>query len=515
MAFYCLVCALPLTSSFFALQDRNFAKGSEARAVGDVKNLIGMTANKKSVGKKRDEFGEIIKKGGTKKKGNEAELPRDNGYADTFVAKHDRWNGYDPDRYKEVIDRYEKVEDERRKKKAVEVDEDFKRKAQRKEEKRKDKERKRKLKEKKLEEKLAKAGSDNDGSDSDGSDSDSDSDDSDSDNDDMKMVEDAALGAGFDNHEGGSKGIRTTVRNLRIREDTAKYLYNLDPSSAYYDPKTRSMRADPRPHLPAEDKLFAGDLMVKASGETSQFTNEQLYAWEASQRGQNLTIEAAPSAAHFMHKQFEGKKESLADKQKRILAEKYGNAAKEAPDQALLLGQSEQYMQYGRDGRVVKGEDKVIPKTKYAEDILIGNHTQPWGSYYDSRQHKWGFACCHQMQRAAYCVKVVTQEALPDAEAMPPPPAPVLVEREMLEEAPKLSKKELRAKEKQEEKESAERLKKALEKEKKKLKQNKDEDEDDRKRKYNSMMSTDVTEEEMEAYKMAKLRDDDPMAKFV
>ena len=38
---------------------------------------------------------------------------------------------------------------------------------------------------------------------------------------------------------------RITVRNLRIREDTAKYLRNLDPSSAFYDPKTRSMRDNP------------------------------------------------------------------------------------------------------------------------------------------------------------------------------------------------------------------------------------------------------------------------------
>lgn len=38
---------------------------------------------------------------------------------------------------------------------------------------------------------------------------------------------------------------RITVRNLRIREDTAKYLRNLDLNSAYYDPKTRSMRSNP------------------------------------------------------------------------------------------------------------------------------------------------------------------------------------------------------------------------------------------------------------------------------
>jgi pre-mRNA-processing factor SLU7 len=31
---------------------------------------------------------------------------------------------------------------------------------------------------------------------------------------------------------------RITMRNLRIREDTAKYLINLDPSSAYYDPNS-------------------------------------------------------------------------------------------------------------------------------------------------------------------------------------------------------------------------------------------------------------------------------------
>lgn len=44
---------------------------------------------------------------------------------------------------------------------------------------------------------------------------------------------------------GGSTG---SVRNLRIREDTAKYLLNLDASSAHYDPKSRSMREDPNPN---------------------------------------------------------------------------------------------------------------------------------------------------------------------------------------------------------------------------------------------------------------------------
>jgi hypothetical protein len=55
---------------------------------------------------------------------------------------------------------------------------------------------------------------------------------------------------------GGSTG---TVRNLRIREDTAKYLYDLDLDSAYYDPKSRSMREDPNALCALENKRYTGD----------------------------------------------------------------------------------------------------------------------------------------------------------------------------------------------------------------------------------------------------------------
>jgi pre-mRNA-processing factor SLU7 len=40
-----------------------------------------------------------------------------------------------------------------------------------------------------------------------------------------------------------------------IREDTAKYLRNLDESSAFYDPKTRSMRENPNPDANARARL--------------------------------------------------------------------------------------------------------------------------------------------------------------------------------------------------------------------------------------------------------------------
>lgn len=40
--------------------------------------------------------------------------------------------------------------------------------------------------------------------------------------------------------------------NLRIREDRAVYLENLDVDSAFFDPKSRAMRDNPTPHLPED-----------------------------------------------------------------------------------------------------------------------------------------------------------------------------------------------------------------------------------------------------------------------
>lgn len=40
----------------------------------------------------------------------------------------------------------------------------------------------------------------------------------------------------------GGAQMKITVRNLRLREDTPKYLRNLALDSAHYDPKARSMR---------------------------------------------------------------------------------------------------------------------------------------------------------------------------------------------------------------------------------------------------------------------------------
>merc|ERR1712200_267435 len=74
---------------------------------------------------------------------------------------------------------------------------------------------------------------------------------------------------------------RYTVRNLRIRGDTAKYLRNLDPNSAHYDPKTRAMRKNPYESTgKGDDEVeFAGDNFMRVSGDTVDHAKSQLFAW--------------------------------------------------------------------------------------------------------------------------------------------------------------------------------------------------------------------------------------------
>ncbi|OII73989.1 uncharacterized protein cubi_02791 [Cryptosporidium ubiquitum] len=68
------------------------------------------------------------------------------------------------------------------------------------------------------------------------------------------------------------------------------------------------------------------------------------------------------------------------------------------------------------DGTVDKNKqlhDVLIDKTRvnknwikselYEEDVLIGNHSSVWGSYYDLNTKKWGFKCCNSTKRSSVC----------------------------------------------------------------------------------------------------------------
>ena len=88
------------------------------------------------------------------------------------------------------------------------------------------------------------------------------------------------------------KTSRMVLRNLRFRQDTAKYLLNLDPESAYYDPKTRSMRENPHPNKP--DAEYAGDNAVRLEGLAKEVPAMQVFAWHSQRK--ELHAQAMPTA---------------------------------------------------------------------------------------------------------------------------------------------------------------------------------------------------------------------------
>ncbi len=140
-----------------------------------------------------------------------------------YDAKRDRWNGYDPAEHKRVMDEYNAMEEERKRLREEEVDKQTSAELTA----------------------VAKVNKMKENEDPDdeafGS-----SDEEDANEDKYADAADA-VGQKLDTKT------RVTVRNLRIREDTAKYLLNLDVDSAHYDPKTRSMREAPVKGAKPED----------------------------------------------------------------------------------------------------------------------------------------------------------------------------------------------------------------------------------------------------------------------
>ena len=153
-----------------------------------------------------------------------------------------------------------------------------------------------------------------------------------------------------------------------------------------------------------------------------------------------IDIIANPSAAALATKQYKQEKESVAREKQLRLADRYGDAsaarknaasaeaesgaAKGAgPDERPRLGPTEVYCEYTVDaaGRVVQKNPlgsgsgvgtSAVSKTKYEEDVLEGNHTSVWGSWYDRNTHQWGYACCWSVLRGSYCTGQAGKDAL-------------------------------------------------------------------------------------------------------
>lgn len=339
----------------------------------------------------------------------------------------------------------------------------------------------------------------------------------------------------------GGAQMKVTARNLRIREDTAKYLRNLDPNSAYYDPKSRSMRDNPNPEIAASASEFAGDNFARTNGDAISLAETQLFAWDAAEKGVEIHPQANPSQAELLKKQFKSKATELQLERKKAVLDKYGGAEhldgtgglaaakpKESDDEKLdrkiRFGVQMTAEEYSRDGRLVKSSGVEVKQrpiaSKYEEDIFQNGHTTVWGSYFHRGAYLWGYADDHSLMKNSYCTgengRIANDEAYEMLYGTGHAGSAALAQaRGMLKAIPAFKEGSTapvdRSKFYGETSASSVvdpgKLREAL------RRADKEGTETGKKRKYNSMHGdVDMTEEDMEAYRLRKDRGSDPMA---
>ena len=245
----------------------------------------------------------------------------------------------------------------------------------------------------------------------------------------------------------GTRGMDAKMKtwNVRVREDTAKYLLNLDTESAFYDPKTRAMRENPFPDKkPGVDVIYAGDNVWKASGAVSSIAESQLFAWDAASHGADVHLQANPTQAALMKEQFEQRKAAVKELQRKRLLEQYGGGSTASSSSSLSSSSStistlgaqssssgalhrppqatDAYVEYGLDGRPIISNRSVLDSatSSLSSNVdpalhFLNGHSSCWGSFFDKETMRWGYACCKSLEYAMECsAKVVEQEGGPE-----------------------------------------------------------------------------------------------------
>lgn len=406
-----------------------------------------------------------------------------------YDGKRDRWAGYDPSEHRAIVEEYQKIEEAKRQMRAEKLN------------------------------------------------AEEENDEQDSNQDEDKYVDEVDMpGTKVDSKQ------RITVRNLRIREDTAKYLRNLDPNSAYYDPKTRSMRDNP--YSGTERELdFKGENLLRFSGDMQQHVNMQLFAWDVHEKAVDVHLLAEPTKLELLKQEYDKKRDELKGKARNIVIERYGGEEHlKAPVMSLLLAQTEHYVEYSRYGKIIKGQDRQVMRSKYEEDVYPNNHASIWGSYW--QDGKWGYKCCPSFIKNSYCTGESGKKAV--SNSTPDKIVSVVEEGDdkldTVEDNHSFSsessseEEDIKNKTAKQSKAVKRKLKKRKENCKNKKRNNAEQDEDklkealrkeeenskeaekmlkmdERKRPYNSMYeSRELTAEEIEAFQMKRKRDGDPMA---
>lgn len=361
-------------------------------------------------------------------------------------AKRDRWNGYDAEQYRDVTEEWEELENLKKKLKGGEAESD-------------------------RQKVLTEDGEQR----------------AEGEEEEAKYAEESDMG----------RQQSTATRNLRIREDTAKYLLNLDLDSAKYDPKTRSM-VDMGAQADQAAALVAEDNFMRASGDAAEFERAQKYAWESQERGdKNKThLQANPTSGEYFRRKEKEETDTKREAQRKMLLQKYGGEQHLQPSQLrdMAVVENERYVEYDETG-AIKGAPKVEAKSKYPEDVFLNNHASVWGSWWSNFQ--WGYACCHSTIKNSYCTGEEGKVAFEEAQK--------IRTGEELDHVSSLAPIELAKDHGMRTGEEEEALEKKANGKSEAL----------AKKRTLTEMKGGISEEELEAYKRSRAMTDDPMAKLL
>lgn len=227
--------------------------------------------------------------------------------------------------------------------------------------------------------------------------------------------------------------------HMRIREDTASYLAK-DHENDSYDPKTRKMKGSTTTTTPSAGTSIDKQNFTRGTNDARQFEKLQAFSWSerpvngatpdpaSSNNGKDLPknafgeihAQATPSQAAL---QFAAQTKARELERANLLS-KYGivrdsdPTSKSAEDAAMaggdstvthlkpiplhLLETSAHQPEYSRDGKLVTKKQTI--KSQYpGEDLLIHGHSTVWGSWYDVETGAWGYQCCRNTLKNAYC----------------------------------------------------------------------------------------------------------------
>lgn len=253
------------------------------------------------------------------------------------------------------------------------------------------------------------------------------------------------------NAESGSSSSSGVGHSLRSREETAKYLHDLNPDSAFYEPGTRSMRENPNPQAKPGQAVYRGDAELLEGEHVAELASTQMAVWGAYESGHDITLHGNPTAAEMLRKQMVERKKTVEERRRAALQQRYGGqelasrpraleavgvlpmhkparrppvpapqpAAAPARSAAALAAPAadagvtadvsraealRRAIAASRAASATATSGHTMPLSRYDEDVLEGSHSAIFGSWYDAATRKWGFACCRSCARSRKCL---------------------------------------------------------------------------------------------------------------